>query len=140
MAETKYGEYILKEPKAKQWPGIPLSVDSTLNRGIGCDFAFVGVSKPTVAEHPPHKHDVDEFLFYMGGDPHDILDFGAEIELTLGVGKDREVYNITATSIVYIPKGLVHLPMNFKRVDKPIMFGHIMFSPIYQTATGTGHP
>lgn len=131
MAETKYGKYILKEPKAKQWPGIPISVDSTLNGGIGCDFAFVGVSKPTVSEHPPHKHDVDEFLFYLGGDPNDILDFGAEIELTLGEGKDKEVHTITATSIVYIPRGLVHLPMKFKKVDKPVLCGHLLMAPRY---------
>lgn len=131
MAETKYGKYILKEPKAKQWPGIPLSVDSTLNSGIGCDFAFVGVSQPTISEHPPHKHDVDEFLFYIGGDPNNILDFGAEIELTLGEGKDKEVHTITATSIVYIPRGLVHLPMNFKKVAKPVLCGHLLMAPSY---------
>jgi hypothetical protein len=131
MAETKYGKYIMKEPKAKQWPGIPISVDSTLNNGIGCDFAFVGVTRPTVSEHPPHKHDVDEFLFYMGGDPANILDFRAEVELTLGEGKDKEVHTITSTSIVYIPRGLVHLPMKFIKVEKPILCGHLLMAGRY---------
>ncbi len=131
MAKTKYGKYIMKEPSAKQWPGIPISVDSTLNKGIGCDFAFVGVTKPTVSEHPPHKHPVDEFLFYMGGDPNNILDFQAEVELTLGDGDDKEVHTITSTSIVYIPKGLVHLPMKFTKVNKPILCGHLLMNGTY---------
>jgi hypothetical protein len=131
MAATKYGKYIMKEPSAKKWPGIPISVDSTLHKGIGCDFAFVGVTKPTVSEHPPHKHPVDEFLFYMGGDPNNILDFQAEVELTLGEGKDREVHTITATSIVYIPAGLVHLPMKFIKVAKPILCGHLLMNGTY---------
>jgi hypothetical protein len=131
MAKTKYGKYIMKEPSAKKWPGIPISVDSTLHKGIGCDFAFVGVTKPTVSEHPPHKHPVDEFLFYMGGDPNNILDFQAEVELTLGYGDDMEVHKITSTSIVYIPKGLVHLPMKFIKVNKPILCGHLLMNGTY---------
>jgi len=131
MAESKYGKYIMKEPQAKQWPSIPISVDSTLISGIGCDFAFVGVSKPTTSEHPPHKHDVDEFLFFMGGDPTNILDFGAEVELSLGWGGEQEKHTINATSIVYIPKGLVHLPMSFRKVEKPILCGHLLLAPNY---------
>jgi mannose-6-phosphate isomerase-like protein (cupin superfamily) len=131
MAESKYGKYIMKEPQAKQWPGIPISVDSSLFSTIGCDFAFVGVTKPTVSEHPPHKHDVDEFLFFVGGNPENMLDFGGEVELSLGWGEDQEKHTITSTSIVYIPKGLVHLPMNFKRVDRPLFCGHLLMNGTY---------
>jgi hypothetical protein len=131
MAETKYGKYVMREPKAKDWGKIPISVDWTLNLGIGCDFAFVGITKPTTSEHPPHKHPVDEFLFYMGGDANNVMDFQGEVELTLGEGKDKEVHKITSTTIVYIPAGLVHLPMVFKRVDKPLLCGHLLMAPGY---------
>ena len=67
-------------------------------------------------------------------------EFGAEVELVMGEGEDAETYTITSTTWVYVPANLPHCPLDFKRVDKPIMFGHIMFSPTYQTATGSGHP
>jgi hypothetical protein len=121
----------MKEPKAKKWGKIPISVDWTLNFGIGCDFAFVGISQPKATEHPPHKHPFDEFLFYLGGDPINIYDFGAEVDLTLGEGEDKEVHTITSTSVVYVPAGLVHLPMVFKKVTKPILCGHLLMSPGY---------
>ena len=93
----------------------------------------MGVSKASPQEqgHPSHKHDVDEFIFFIGGDPANMLDFGAEVELSLGEGEQQEKHIIDSTSVVYIPKGLVHLPMNYKRVDKPILFGHLLLSPDY---------
>jgi hypothetical protein len=36
---------------------------------------------------------------------------------------------------VYIPKGLPHCPLEFKRVDRPIMFGHVMFAPGFASTT-----
>ena len=58
-------------------------------------------------------------------------EFGAEVELTMG--EEREVHVITTTTWVYIPAKLLHCPLNFKRVDKPIMFGHIMFAPTFES-------
>jgi uncharacterized RmlC-like cupin family protein len=69
-------------------------------------------------------------LFMMGGE--DLYDFGAEVELTLGAGKDREKHIITKSSIVYIPAGLPHLPWSFKKVTKPIIRGHILVASNYR--------
>jgi len=42
---------------------------------------------------------------------------------------------------VYVPGNLPHCPLNFKRVDKPIMFGHIMFAPTFDsTIVGGNNP
>jgi hypothetical protein len=132
MAETKYGKYIMREPKAGTPESrVPLHVDWTLNKGIGCDFAFIGFDDAHETKHPPHKHPVDEFLYFLGGNPTNIMDFGAEIDLTLGEGEDKEVHTITNTSVVYIPAGLVHMPMFFKKVTKPILCGHLLMSPGY---------
>ena len=129
MAETKYGKYIMREPHAKMWPEVPIYVDTSLNERISCDIAINSRSDPGGDDHQPHKHDADEFLFFIGGDPRNLLDFQAEVELCLGWGEDQERHTINTTSFVYIPKGLVHLPWNFKRVDKPIIVGHILLSP-----------
>ena len=74
MAETKYGNYILREPHA-EWTSmesrderpaeITMRVNSNLISQIGCDFAFVGVGKAGAQGHPSHKHDVDEFIFFV---------------------------------------------------------------------------
>jgi len=80
-----------------------------------------------------HRHAVAEFLYFIGGDPMNFNEFGAEVEFTLGEGKDAEIHIITNTTWVYVPANLMHCPLNFKRVDKPIMFGHIMFAPTYDS-------
>jgi hypothetical protein len=140
---NKYGKYIMQEPHAP-WVSmdpqpkgpIPASirVNSHLFNTINCDCAFMGMTQPSdpaQGGHPSHKHDVDEYLFFIGGDPENILDFGAEVELTLGEGDDKEVHTINSTSVVYVPKGLAHLPMVIKKVDKPILFGHLLMAPEY---------
>jgi hypothetical protein len=49
----------------------------------------------------------------------------------MGEGKDAETHIIKHTTWVYVPPNLLHCPLNFKRVDKPIMFGHIMFASTF---------
>jgi hypothetical protein len=140
VAETKYGKYIMREPHAK-WESaepqekrpaeITMRVNSSLISQIGCDFAFVGVTEAKEQGHPSHKHDVDEYIFFVGSDPANVLDFQAEVELTLGEGEDEEKHIIDCASVVFIPAGLAHLPMNFKKVDKPFLFGHFLTSSTY---------
>ena len=38
---------------------------------------------------------------------------------------------INAATIVYIPKGLIHCPLNFKKVTKPVMFINIPLTSGY---------
>ena len=61
--------------------------------------------------------------------------FGAEVEFVMGEGEEKETYIIKNTTWVYVPAGVMHCPLDFKRVDKPIMFGHIMMSPTYKAST-----
>jgi mannose-6-phosphate isomerase-like protein (cupin superfamily) len=139
---TKYGKYIFTEPSPPM-PGVPserppgaarkvrvMRVDSSLMDSIGIEFSFVGQSEPSADPHTTHTHDVDEYLFMMGGE--DLLDFGAEAEITLGAGKDQEKHVIRKSSVVYIPAGLPHLPWAFKKVTKPIIRGHILVTPQYR--------
>ena len=50
----------------------------------------------------------------------DIRDFGAEVELYLG--DEGEKHIIDKTTVVHVPAGLSHCPLNFTKVDKPIIF------------------
>jgi hypothetical protein len=80
----------------------------------------------------PFAHEFDELLCFFGGNPLDIREFGGEIELYLG--DEHEKHIINNTCVVYIPKGLPHGPINFKRIDKPIMFAHVSLTSRYTNA------
>ncbi len=149
MTDTKYGKYFLKEPWGINHPGTP--ADAPAYIGIGQEKPVEEWDEPLTQVLRPiyypykmipnsHKHPFAEFLYFIGGDPMNFKEFGAEVELVMGEGDDAESFTITSTTWVYVPANLAHCPLDFKRVDKPIMFGHIMFSPVYQTTTGTGSP
>ena len=59
------------------------------------------------------------------------LFFDADTELSMG--KEREIYKINKATTVYIPKGVFHCPINFKRIGKPVLFHPIPLTPAYYT-------
>jgi hypothetical protein len=83
---------------------------------------------------PPHKHDFDEYLFFIGGNIMNMEEFDAEIEIA--IGEEWERYIIDSTSVIFLPQGLQHCPIYIKRVGKPFLFGHIMLSGKYTTDKG----
>jgi len=145
MADTKYGKYILREPwgipnRANPDPQAPVYIGVGQQAQVpGWDEPFTQVLRPIYRPYlmipKPHVHNCAEILYFIGGNPMDFKDFGAEVELVMGEGKDAETYIITSTTWVYVPKNLPHCPLNFKRVDRPIMFGHIMNAPGYGSTT-----
>ena len=128
MAESKYGKYIITEYKPKiKPPWAPvftpdeltplLFLDSSLIKG-----AFYVESNWTL---PPfakqvhgaaHQHDYDEVLAFFGSNPEDPHNLYAEAEVPLG----DEVHIVTKSCLIFIPQGLKHGPINFKRIDRPI--------------------
>ncbi len=132
MAETKYDKYILRATEKKQ--SIPETSSVVFGdpedwAGIQLRMNWQFVSGPTVMVEDPHSHDFDKFLVFLGTNPADAEDFDAEIELTLG--EEGETYTINTAAVVVIPKGLVHCPLNFKRIGKPILFTNIYLAPEY---------
>lgn len=65
---------------------------------------------------PRHVHDHDEVLGFFGTDTGNVLDLGGEIELWL----EDEKYLLTKSCLVYVPGGMAHCPIVFKRIDRPI--------------------
>jgi hypothetical protein len=140
MVETKYGKYFLSEPfgaarhpEVKE-PVIQIGQEPELG---GANFpeapnfsiTMEAIHQPFLMAEKGHLHDFDEILCFVGGNPTDFRDFGAEIELSLG--EEEEKHIITSTTFVYVPKGLIHCPLNFKRVDKPILFLAVSLAPVY---------
>jgi hypothetical protein len=64
----------------------------------------------------PHKHDFDEVLGMFGGNPADPYDLGGEVEFWLG----DEQHIITRSCLIFIPAGLLHCPLIYRRVDRPM--------------------
>jgi hypothetical protein len=65
-------------------------------------------------------HDFDQCLLLIGANPDDMSEFDAEVELYLG--EEREKHIINSATVVNIPAGLVHCPLNIVKVKKPILF------------------
>jgi hypothetical protein len=71
-----------------------------------------------------HVHDYDEIVIHMGADPGDREDLGGEIEFMLG----GQPLTINKNSAAFVPKGVKHGPLTWKKFEKPhieltIMFG-----------------
>jgi len=96
--------------------------------GEPCSILYSAVTEPHVLVDKPHMHDFPHFLCLFGSNPKDLFDFDAEVEIYL----DGEKNIITAPSIIHMPTGLPHCPLNFKRIGKPIMFLEIMLTASYE--------
>ncbi len=68
----------------------------------------------------PHSHDFHELLCFIGGNPLDINDLGAEVSICLG--EEMEEHIITSATVVSIPPGLKHCPLKVRKITKPFVF------------------
>ena len=135
MSSTKYGEYILTERGGSTIiPGTgvkPVVLEGLEDwGGIQHRMKWKFVSKPGVIMETRHSHEFDEFLVFLSSNPADELDFTAKIELLLGEEGEPQV--IVTPTIVCIPQGLIHGPLTFKSVGKPVLFSHIYMAPDYR--------
>jgi mannose-6-phosphate isomerase-like protein (cupin superfamily) len=85
------------------------------------DFNWMG--KGTSKEYldgQEHFHDFDEVIGLIGSKgERDVRELGGEVEIWLG----GEKYLITKSCLIFVPKGLKHIPIRFNRIDEsPILF------------------
>lgn len=142
MAESKYGKYILRGTVGEKASPEISSVTSVVLEGaedwsgIQHRINWQYISKPTLMVEEPHSHDFDKFLVFLGSNPADAKDFEAEIEISLG--EEGETHIINTATVVCIPRGLVHCPLNFEKIGKPILFCNIYLAPSYVKKPMTG--
>ena len=134
MKNTKYGKYFQTELARKPpHPEVVTPIaDFAGNKAWGettWGLNWECVAEPFYMIKGPHSHTFDEYLFFLGGNSRDIFDFHAEIELYMG--EEQELHIINKPTIVYFPKGLLHCPLNFKKIDKPILFQKFWLAPKY---------
>lgn len=64
----------------------------------------------------PHAHDYDEILCFFGTNPDDVHDLGGEVWFWV----EREKHIITRSTMVYVPAGVMHCPLMYPRIDRPM--------------------
>lgn len=96
--------------------------------------------KPFFLDRVQHRHAKDEYLIFLGASFPNVFDFDAKIEFTLGKGEEAETYIIDKPTIIRVPAGVYHCPLNFKEINKPVLFLATLFTPmfggIYDTPDG----
>lgn len=145
MPETIYGKYFLTDDRGPvQGPDFtsfkshpPLSEIADPQAYFRGESQIPGASasigwqvfiKPYRLETIPHTHDVDEFLIFLGAKLPDVFDsFKAEIDLWMG--EELEKHTITSATVVFIPKGLLHCPLNLRIIDEPVLFHALHLGP-----------
>jgi hypothetical protein len=71
----------------------------------------------------PHAHTFDELFCYFGTNMDDPGDLGGEIEFWL----EDEMFILTRSFQVYIPANMMHNPLRFHRMDRPMF--HLTLGP-----------
>jgi hypothetical protein len=75
-----------------------------------------------------HTHDFPEAIGYVGSNPDDPYDLGAEIEFWI----DGKQNIIDRSFVAFIPAGVKHCPLTIRRIDRPIFHFTAGMSQEYQ--------
>jgi hypothetical protein len=137
MAKMKYSDCLVQKPGAFPAellgksgrarkdivPGVKTTHVLTADASVQKGFFFVdgvwlwgGAAKEPVGV--PHKHNFDHVLCFAGGHIDDPQDFGARI--TIWLDGRKEV--IKRNSIIFVPAGVVHGPILFNDIPRPVYF------------------
>ena len=139
MSGTKYGKYITTEvtkPDSKR-PGVFLTSTRHLEKFGGGHLSIdcIYITYPHLMISQPHKHEFPQYLSFFSSNPKDAREFDAEIELTLGDPPEKHL--IKSPASVYVPAGLNHGPINFTKINKPILFLDIAVTGKYSRVGNT---
>lgn len=98
-------------------------------------IATFAITEPFEMVSETHSHDFDQFLSFFGGDMHNMLELGGEVEFTLGEeGKELETFVFTEPFMVHIPPGMRHCPLRYTKVydpAKPMIHQDLVFTGEY---------
>ena len=130
MDELKYKDFVCEmKPKYTEWGdwcySPQIGFGGTMDMpGANYLAGYQVFQKPNKWLEPnPHFHREEEYLVFINADLFHPEEFDAEIEIWLGFDvRNMEKHIITKPTIIRIPGSMWHCPMDFKRIDKPIMF------------------
>ena len=128
MSETKYGkniisgipdelkeQFTMREETQEGGPGkTMLFTNGEYNPGV--NFFITGWISKEGIDPRIHSHNHDEYMGFFGSDADHPEELYGEIEYTLG----GEEHTITKSGLIFIPAGVTHCPIKYKKVGKPI--------------------
>jgi len=125
MPKKDYSKYLVKKPAYEVKPSFEVKgrrpamtlMSNNLIPGTNMyiETGWVsGMPDPNPHIHE-HTHDYDEIVIHLGMDPQNQEELGGEIEFMVG----GQPLKIDKTSAVYVPKGVKHGPLTWKKYSKP---------------------
>jgi hypothetical protein len=132
MPEIKYGKHIIREPfyKATEEFGGANIFKHTDDDNAGVIFEYHCINSINWSLAESRTHDTHELLCFLGGNPENIRDLGAEVIICLG--NDKEKHIINDATVVSIPAGLKHGPIAVNKYSGPFILLRIINTPEYQ--------
>ncbi len=127
----RYDDLVFKIPKEfHNWYGFAsprgFFRGTTMMEKARVYMDFTSVTKPLPMEVPHTHHCADEYLVFTGADMNNFFDFDAEVDVWLGEDPENmEMFTLTQPTIIRVPPKLYHCPVNFRRIDKPIVFSAV---------------
>jgi hypothetical protein len=121
MAETKYGNCVVTLPIRKVRDTEIMAVGADVLNGFNCHiiYAYAYQTGITGMSTKPHVHNYDEAIFFIGSEPRNFSDLGAEVEFAIGEEEEKHVFD--QPTAVVVPRGLPHCPIVTRRIDKPYL-------------------
>jgi len=133
MAKEKIASFdklknVEREPNVIElmpWKSIHKEIVEPMIAGLGnadmhdshMGMGLARITKPVCMGSPTHKHPHDQWVWLIG-EPQNFRDFDADIEMTLG----NKIVKINYPCYIFIPKNVMHCPLDVKRVGKPFIF------------------
>ncbi len=120
---------VVREPNVvefKPWKSMHASITSPMITAWGAKdipgsnlaIGFAYIDKPETLGGETHSHSHDQWIFLIGGNSKNFLDFDADAEMLLG----DKVRKIDYPCYFFIPKNTPHCPLVVKRIGKPLVF------------------
>ena len=120
---------VLREPNVvefKPWKSMHASITAPMITAWGAkdvpgsrlEIGFAYIERPETLGGDTHSHAHDQWIFLIGGDGKNFLEFDADAEMFLG----DKVRKVNYSCYFFIPKNTPHCPLVIKRVGKPIVF------------------
>ena len=139
MAKAKYDKYlsteVIKEDPKHEVSHITSTRHLEKFGGGHLSIDSIYVTEPHLMISRPHKHEFPQYLSFFSANPNDAKDFDAEIEITLG--EEQEKHVIKSPTAAYIPAGLMHGPLNFAKINKPVLFLDVAVTAKYSRVGNT---
>jgi hypothetical protein len=132
--KTKYGKCLVKLPINKMGETVMFSTGATNLNGFPCNIIYAFGTKTGIVgmSKEPHVHDHDEAIYFIGCDCKS-ADLGAEVNFKIGPGDGGEENHIfSVPSVVVIPKGVWHCPMEALKVERPFLCMAVSLTTNYE--------